>query len=73
MAASWGLCKKCKWFQIEPGVVPESLTIGLCIDERLQPFLLRISGNSGCNRFIEGKPSYARGSSAAPPAATPQR
>jgi hypothetical protein len=35
MAASWGLCKNCKWFQIETGALPDSLTIGLCIDERL--------------------------------------
>ena len=73
MDASWGLCKNCKWLQIEPGVAPENLTLGLCIEEQLQPFQLRVSGNSGCNRFIEGKPAHAKGSSAAPPTATPQR
>jgi hypothetical protein len=73
MDASWGLCKNCKWLQIEPGVSPENLTLGLCIEERLQSFQLRVSGNSGCNRFIEGKPAHPKGSSAAPPTAEPQR
>jgi hypothetical protein len=73
MSESWGLCKNCKWLQIEPGASPENLTLGLCIEEQLQPFLLRVSGNSGCNRFIEGKPAHAKGSSAAPPAAKPER
>jgi hypothetical protein len=73
MSESWGLCKNCKWLQIEPGASPENLTLGLCIEEQLQPFLLRVSGNSGCNRFIEGKPAHAKGSSAAPPTAKPER
>ena len=46
--------------------------MGLCIDEKLQPFRIRVSGNSGCNRFIEGKSPHAKGSSAAPPTAKPQ-
>jgi hypothetical protein len=73
MSKSWGLCKNCKWLQIEPGASPENLTLGLCIEEQLQPFLLRVSGNSGCNRFIEGKPAHGTGSSAAPPTAKPER
>ena len=70
---SWGLCKDCKWFQIEPKGSPKNNTMGLCIDEKLQPFLLRVSGNSGCNRFMEGKPAKAAGSSKAPPEAKPTR
>jgi len=73
MSTSWGLCKNCKWLQIEPGASPENLTLGLCIEEQLQPFRLRVSGNSGCNRFTEGKPVHANGSSGAPPTAKPQR
>jgi hypothetical protein len=73
MSSSWGLCKHCKWLQLEPGASPENLTLGLCIDEQLQSFQLRVSGNSGCNRFIEGNPAHAEGSSAAPPTAKPQR
>jgi hypothetical protein len=73
MSTLWGLCKNCKWLQIEPGASPENLTLGLCIEERLQQFQLRVSGNSGCNRFVEGKPAHARGSIAAPPTAEPQR
>jgi hypothetical protein len=46
---------------------------GLCIDEKLLPLLLRVSGNSGCNRFMEGKPAKAAGSSKAPPEAKPTR
>jgi len=69
----WGLCKDCKWWQLEPGASLENTTMGLCIDEQLQPFKLRVSGNSGCNLFMPGKPARAAGSSAAPPTAAPQR
>lgn len=69
----WGLCRDCKWGQIEPKAHIENLTMGLCIDEELQPFLLRVSGNSGCNRFMPGAPAWAAGSSEAPPAAKPVR
>jgi hypothetical protein len=70
---TWGLCKDCKWWQIEPGASIQDATLGLCIDEDLQPFLLRVSGNSGCNRFMPGQPAYASGSSTAPPQAAPTR
>jgi hypothetical protein len=49
------------------------MDLGLCIDEKLQRFRLRVSGNSGCNRFMKGKPARAAGSSAAPPTAEPVR
>jgi hypothetical protein len=71
--ASWGLCKDCKWWQIEPDASVESTTMGLCIDEDLYPYKMRISGNGGCNRFMEGKPARAKGSSGQPPTAKPQR
>jgi hypothetical protein len=70
---AWGLCKDCKWWQIEPKASTENTTMGLCIDEKLQLFLLRVSGNSGCNRFMPGKPATAAGSSKAPPEAAPTR
>lgn len=70
---NWGLCKDCKWWQIEPQATPENLTLGLCIDEDLQPFLLRVSGVSGCNRFMPGEVAHAEGSSKAPPSAKPTR
>src|ERR1700733_15171834 len=69
----WGLCKDCKWWQLDPGATLANTTMGLCIDERLQPFRLRVSGNSGCNRFAEGTPAHAAGSSDTPPTAKPQR
>ncbi len=69
----WGLCKECKWWQIEPTEAAEDLTMGLCIDEDLQPFRLRVSGDSGCNRFMPGEVARAEGSSAAPPTAQPVR
>jgi hypothetical protein len=72
-ASEWGLCKDCKWWQIEPEATIENTTVGLCIDEKLQPFVLRVSGNSGCNRFMSGKPARAKGSSGAPPTAKPKR
>ena len=70
---SWGLCRDCKWWQIEPKAPIADATVGFCIEEALQPFLVRITGNGGCNRFIEGEPARAAGSSAAPPDAPPQR
>jgi hypothetical protein len=69
----WGLCKDCEWWQTEPDDAISNLTMGLCIDEKLQPFLLRVSGNSGCNRFMPGEPARAEGSGDAPPSAGPTR
>jgi hypothetical protein len=71
--SEWGLCKDCKWWQIEPGASLANTTMGQCIEEDLQEFQLRVSGISGCNRFMPGKPAHAAGSSAAPPVAEPQR
>ena len=62
MADDWGLCMDCKWWQIEPQGKIEPQTLGLCIDEDLQPFLLRVSGDSGCNHFMAGEPARAVGS-----------
>lgn len=69
----WGECKDCKWFQIEPDAEVADSTMGLCIDEDLQPYRLRVSGNSGCNRFMAGEVAHAKGSSSAPPVAQPTR
>ena len=73
MAASdWGLCKECRWWQIDPGATTVDNTMGLCTEEAIQPFSLRVSGSSGCNHFEPGEPTQAAGSSAAPPP-EPQR
>jgi hypothetical protein len=69
----WGLCVDCKWWQIEPKAKPEHLTAGYCIEEKLQPFKLRVTGNGGCNRFMPGAPAHAAGSSEKPPTAKPMR
>jgi hypothetical protein len=69
----WGLCKDCKWWQIEPDAEVHDQVLGLCIEEALLPYLLRVSGLSGCNRFMPGKPARAKGSSLAPPKAAPTR
>jgi len=69
----WGESKDCKWWQIEPDAPVENLTMGLCIEEKLQPFRLRVSGNSGCNRFLPGEVARAEGSGSAPPTARPTR
>jgi hypothetical protein len=69
----WGLCKDCRWWQIEPDATITNTTCGLCIDEDLQPYLLRVSGDSGCNHFMEGTPARAEGSGASPPTAKPTR
>jgi hypothetical protein len=74
MAASdWGMCKECQWWQIDPEASLGNTTMGVCIEDALQPFRLRVSGNSGCHRFTPGQPTHAVGSSAAPPTAEPQR
>ena len=57
MKEPWGLCKDCKWWQIEPDASVQNTTMGLCIDEEIQPYQIRVSGNSGCNRFMGGKPA----------------
>lgn len=69
----WGECKDCKWWQIEPKASVANLTMGLCIEEELQPYRLRVSGNSGCNRFMPGTPARNAGASEAPPRGEPVR
>lgn len=69
----WVLCKDCKWWQIEPKAAVANTTAGLCIEEQIQPINLRITGNGGCNRFVEGKPAHADGSGSAPPTAEATR
>ena len=71
--STWGLCKECQSSQIEPEANNANNTMGVCIEERLQPFRLRVSGNSGCTRHAAGQPARAEGSGAAPPTAEPQR
>jgi hypothetical protein len=73
MASEWGECRDCKWWQIEPKATIANPTMGVCIEESLQRFVLRVSGNSGCNQFVSGAPARAKGSSAAPPMAQPTR
>ena len=73
MSDGWGLCKGCNWWQIEPAASVAGTTMGPCIDEDLQRFTLRVSGNSGCNRFISGKPARAEASGTRPPTAKPTR
>ncbi len=69
MKENWGLCKDCKWWQIEPDASIAETTTGLCIEEDLQPFKLLVSGGSGCNHFKKGEPARAKGSSGHPPKA----
>jgi hypothetical protein len=69
----WGLCKDCKWWQIEPDASVQNNTMGLCIDEDFQEYQLRVSGNSGCYRFMPGQPARANGSSDQPATAKPVR
>jgi hypothetical protein len=71
--SDWGLCKDCQWWQIDPNVGVAHTTMGLCIEEHLQPFRLRVSGNSGCNYHTTGQPAHAEGSGDIPPTAKPQR
>ncbi len=72
-SAEWGLCVSCKWWQIEPDAKAAPQTVGYCIEETLQPFQLRITGNGGCNKYMKGKPAHGKGSSGKPPTAVPAR
>jgi hypothetical protein len=47
--------------------------MGMCIDEELLTYQLRVWGNSGCNRFLPGKSARAEGARAKPPAAMATR
>jgi hypothetical protein len=67
------MCRDCKWWQIEPASSGGERDVGMCIEEVLRPYLLRIGGNGGCARFVEGTPARAEGSSTAPPTALPTR
>jgi hypothetical protein len=58
---------------LEPRVKAANNTMGLCIEEELQRFRLRVSGNSGYNHFVSGAVAHAQGSSCAPPVATATR
>ena len=69
----WGLCMQCQWWQIEPEAKIMESTLGFCIDEKLQPYRLSITGNGGCSRYIKGQPARAEGSSQQPPSASPTR
>jgi len=73
MKENWGLCKECKWWQVEPDAELADKTTGLCIDEDLQPYKLLVSGSSGCTHFAEGEPARAKGSNGHPPTAKPVR
>jgi hypothetical protein len=44
MSTSWGLCKDCKWWQIEPKAPIKNSTMGLCIDDKLQQRMQSIHG-----------------------------
>jgi len=70
---NWGVCKDCKWWQIEPASQVGDRTVGVCIEESLQEFRLRISGNGGCTMFVKGKPARAAGSSDKPPTKVAKR
>lgn len=70
---NWGECMHCQWWQIEPHASIAKHTMGLCIEEQLLPFQLRVAGDSGCNRFKEGEPARQEGSSERPTVAEPQR
>jgi hypothetical protein len=57
----------CKWWQIEPDAKVSAHAVGVCIEESLQQYRLRISGNGGCTLFAEGTPARHEGSAGMPP------
>jgi hypothetical protein len=55
-ASNWGMCKDCEWWQSAPGANIMDHTMGVCTEEELQPFRLRVSG-----RAIASADSGAKG------------
>ena len=66
-SSSWGQCKSCKMWQLEPGDEPSNNAVGVCIAEKLVEYQIRVSGNSGCNVYKSGKVKHKEGSSEMPP------
>lgn len=70
----WGLCKDCKWWQIEPDAdMITDETLGLCIERELKPYQVRVSAQSGCNRFEPGTHPRKEGASQVPAGAGSSR
>jgi hypothetical protein len=61
------LCVDCRFWQIEPNAASTHQTAGICLEHSLRVFQLRVTGNSGCNRFQPGVTARAAGSSVKPP------
>jgi hypothetical protein len=64
---TWGPCKTCKMWQIEPNDEIAGETVGVCIAEKLNKYQLRVSGDSGCNVYKEGEVKRRERSSETPP------
>ncbi len=64
---NWGQCKSCKMWQIEPKAAIAEETMGLCVAEELETYRLRVSGDSGCSLYAQGRVKRAEGSSDVPP------
>ena len=69
----WGECKDCKWWQIEPEASVGNLTMGLCIDEKLQPLPFASLGEQRVQPFHARRTGQSKGSGEAPPRAEPTR
>ena len=72
-ASDWGLCNDGHWWPMAPEASPANTTLGVRVEEALQPFGLHLSGNRGCPHGTPGEPAHAAGSSTAPPTVEPQR
>jgi hypothetical protein len=73
MNDNWGLCKACRWWQLEPEALPRAGTVGFCSEESRLPMLLSVTGTCGCSLFDEGKPGRLKGASEHPPYPQPLR
>jgi hypothetical protein len=67
MNDNWGLCRACRWWQIEPDAAINEKTIGRCVEEHLVELQLSVMGHCGCSHFVEGRPLRVEGSSEQPP------
>jgi hypothetical protein len=67
MSENWGLCKACKWWQIEEEQTAADRTTGYCGEETLAPYQLSVTGHCGCSLFVEGKVGREAGASRQPP------
>ena len=63
MCETWGRCKECMYWQIEPDAEISASSLGTCGESKLAPFQLSVKGGCGCVAFMPGLPERRAGAS----------